>query len=865
MKTKVKYFTPLNLPWRGDHENLKMLNIADIPLNHKMQERTTLFADVILPLAVPNLYTYRIPNDWNDLIKAGQRVVVQFGKNKLYTALVKKVHQTAPVGYQAKYIDDILDVKPIVNEAQLNFWDWITAYYLCTPGDVLNAALPSGLRFSSETKIIGNEELSLEELNEDYFTEREWKIVYLLQEKNEIGISDVIEVLGIKSVQPIIQNVITKGAARIKEEVKEGYKPRMEAYVQMASSVTEKDLEKLMPELEKKAYKQLETLMAYMQLSEWHTGKPKNVKKSKLLLQTGGSTSALDQLVKKNILEIVMKEVSRLPYDDVKKVSANTLENFQQEAMNKVHESFKEKEVVLLHGVTSSGKTELYMQLIEGAITEGKQVLYLLPEIALTAQLVQRLKKRWGNKVGVYHSKYSDNERVEVWNALVKNEEIKYSVIVGTRSSLFLPFSNLGLIIVDEEHDGSYKQQDPAPRYHARDSAIYLAHIHKAKVVLGSATPSLESYYNATTGKYGLVELNVRYGGIEMPEIDVCNVAEEKRKKLMKSIFSPFLLTNIQEALEKKEQVILFQNRRGFAPFMECNVCAHVPQCINCDVSLTYHKKADLLRCHYCGYSASPPTICPACGSPDIRVKGFGTEKVEEELLLFFPNAKVERMDLDSTRAKHAHSNIINRFEDREIDILVGTQMVTKGLDFDNVSIVGVLNADSGLHFPDFRSPEKSYQLMAQVSGRAGRKNKRGKVIIQTQNPENTIIKQVVNNDYLGMYNEQIEERKNYAYPPFTRLVQITLSNKDLNDLDALAPELAIELKKKFGNERVLGPEYPIISRVNNYYLKNILIKIEKEKYSIKVKEMLTEVLNAFYKKGKEYARIRVKIDVDPQ
>ncbi len=830
-----------------------------------MPERKTLFVDVILPLAVHNLYTYRVPNDWNELVKPGQRVVVQFGKSRLYTALIKRVHETPPANYQAKYLQDVLDKDAIVNETQLNFWDWITTYYLCTPGDVMNAALPSGLRFSSETRIVRNDEFSLEEVTEDYFTEKEWKVIHALQEKNEMSVDEVVAILEIKSVQPVIQALITKGAARVKEQVLEGYKPRMEPYVQILPTVAEHDLQQVMTELEKKAFKQLQLLMAYLQLSDWHTGKPKEVKKSKLLAHSGCSASVLDQLLKKGVMEVIMKEVSRLATGQMDTQAPNTLADFQKEAMEKIETDFKEKEVVLLHGVTSSGKTELYMQLIGKYISEGKQVLYLLPEIALTAQLVQRLKKRWGNKVGVYHSKYSDNERVEVWNALVKNEDVKYSVIVGTRSSLFLPFESLGLIIVDEEHDGSYKQQDPAPRYHARDSAIYLAHLHKAKVILGSATPSLESYYNATTGKYGLVELNVRYGGMEMPEIDVCDVGEEKRKKLMKSIFSPFLLKEIEAALEKKEQVILFQNRRGFAPFMECNTCANVPQCINCDVSLTYHKKADLLRCHYCGYSTAPPAMCPACGSPDVHVKGFGTEKVEEELAIFFPKAKVERMDLDSTRAKHAHSRIINLFEDREVDILVGTQMVTKGLDFDNVSIVGVLNADSGLHFPDFRSPEKSYQLMAQVSGRAGRKNKRGKVIIQTQNPEHPIIKQVVNNDFLGMYHEQIEERKKYSYPPFTRLVEITLSNKDLNDLDALAPELALELRKKFGNERVLGPEYPVIARVNNNYLKTILIKIEKEKYSHKVKEMLTEVLNAFYRKGKEYARIRVKIDVDPQ
>ena len=831
----------------------------------KMQERTTLFADVILPLAVPNLYTYRIPFTWNGLVMPGQRVVVQFGRSKLYMALVKRVHQTPPAGYKAKYIEDVLDETPVVNDAQLQFWDWITSYYLCTPGDVLNAALPAGLRFSSETKITRNDEFHLEEVTEDYFTEKEWKLVYALWEKAELAMDEVTGVLGIKNVQPVLQALITKGAARVKEEVKESYKPRTESYVQIPTSVTEKDLQQVMAGLEKRAYKQLETLMAYMHLAEWHTGKPKNVKKSKLLLQPVSSAQALDALVKKGVLEVFAKEVSRLYTEEENVTKPNTLEPFQQQALEKTEALLKEKEVVLLHGVTSSGKTELYMRLIEKAINRGRQALYLLPEIALTSQLVQRLKKRWGNKVGVYHSKYSDSERVEVWKALVKKEDINYSVIVGTRSSLFLPFSALDVIIVDEEHDSSYKQHDPAPRYHARDSAIYLARLHGAKVILGSATPSLESYYNAVTGKYGLVELLTRFGGIEMPEIDVCNVAEERRKKMMKSIFSPFLLTNIGEALEKKEQVILFQNRRGFAPFTECNVCAYVPRCVNCDVSLTYHKKADLLRCHYCGYSTPPPGVCPACGSTDIKVKGVGTEKVEEELLLFFPKAKVERMDLDSTRGKHAHSDIISRFEDREIDILVGTQMVTKGLDFDNVSIVGIINADAGLHYPDFRSPEKSFQLMAQVSGRAGRKNKRGKVIIQTQNPDEPVIKQVVNNDYAGMYSQQVEERKKYSYPPFTRLVELTLSDKDPNNLDALAPELAVELKKRFGDKRVLGPEYPVITRVNNYFLKSILIKIEKEKYTHKVKEMLTEALHAFYKRGKEYARLRIKTDVDPQ
>jgi primosomal protein N' (replication factor Y) len=454
---------------------------------------------------------------------------------------------------------------------------------------------------------------------------------------------------------------------------------------------------------------------------------------------------------------------------------------------------------------------------------------------------------------------------VEIWNGLINPTKIDYSVIVGTRSALFLPFSNLGLIIIDEEHDSSFKQQDPAPRYNARDAAIYLAQLSNAKVILGSATPSVETYHNAVTGKFGLVELTSRFGGMEMPEIVVCDLKEETRKKLMKSMFTPYLLACMEEALSNNEQVILFQNRRGFSNFIECRVCGNVPQCINCDVSLTYHKKADLLRCHYCGYSITLPKICPACGSPMIETKGFGTEKIEEELALFFPKARTARMDLDSTRAKNAHANIINLFEERKVDILVGTQMVTKGLDFDNVSIVGILNADNGLYFPDFRSTEKTFQMMAQVSGRAGRKNKRGKVLVQTFSTHHPVIARVVANDYIGMYNDQIEERKNFAYPPFTRLIEITLSHRNQLDLDAMSPDLADELRKRFGIDRVLGPEYPIVTKVQNFYQKKILLKIERDKYSLKAKELVTDSINTFLKKGKDYSKVRIKIDVDPQ
>jgi primosomal protein N' (replication factor Y) (superfamily II helicase) len=832
-----------------------------------MQDRTTLFADVIVPLSVPNYYTYRIPYDWNELAAAGQRVVIQFGKSKYYVGVIKRVHGNAPSDYQAKYIDDILDSKPIVNELQLNFWEWVAAYYMCHPGDVLNAALPTGLRFGSETRIIKNEGFFAEEVAENYFTEREWRLVTELELKTELSIPEASDALGIKNVQLVIQSLIKKGAARVKEEMKGEFKPKKETFIRFTPGITDDKLHELINELEKKAFVQLQILLKFLQLSQWNTPNYRvvPVKKNELLSTSGSSAQSLNLLVKKGVFEMYEEEVSRLGVHNGAIETPKQLSEDQSEALEKIRESFKEKSVVLLHGVTSSGKTELYMEMINDMIQQNKKVLYLLPEIALTAQLVNRLKKRWGNKIGIYHSRYGDNERVEIWNSLLHPGNIDYSVIIGTRSALFLPFTDLGLIIVDEEHDGSYKQQDPAPRYNARDAAIYLAHISGAKVILGSATPSVESYFNAINNKYGLVELHTRFGGMEMPEIVVCDLKEETRRKLMKSIFSPYLLTSVEDALKNKEQVILFQNRRGFANFIECKVCAHVPQCKRCDVSLTYHKKAELLKCHYCGYSIVMPKICPACGSPLIETKGFGTEKIEEELALFFPDARMARLDLDSTRAKNAHANIINLFEDRKVDVLVGTQMVTKGLDFDNVSIVGILNADAGLYFPDFRSAERTYQLMAQVSGRAGRKNKRGKVIIQAFNAGHPIIEKVIKNDYLGMYLNQIEERKNFGYPPFTRLIEITLSNRSQEDLDAMSPMLADILKKKFGRERVLGPEYPVISRIQNFYQKKILLKIEKDKYSIKMKELVYDAVNSFLKKGKDYAKTRIKIDVDPQ
>lgn len=842
--------------------------------------RTTYFVDVILPLAVPNLYTYRVPYDLNEQIAIGKRVVIQFGKGKLYTALVRTLHEQPPKQYTAKYIDSVLDEHPIVNAFQFELWDWMSHYYMCTIGEVMIAALPGALRLASETKIVINP--SFEQTQSGNLSDKEFLIMEALEVRNVLTLDDVSQIIEQQTVYPIIKSLIEKGAVLIQEELKEKFKPKIETFVRITDFADdEENLKSIFSALEKKAAKQLEVLIAYITLSKRYTKERLEVKKSAILQLVAGGEGAIAALVKKNIFETYECEVGRFASRDHEhKISS--LNALQEQVFHSIQEQFgwakknekesepaSEKEVVLLHGVTSSGKTEIYVKLIEKTLAEGKQVLYLLPEIALTAQIINRLRKYFGNTVGVYHSKFNEHERVEIWNNVLKAVEHtkpvaspQFQLIIGARSALFLPYSNLGLVIVDEEHDTSYKQYDPAPRYNARDAAIYLAHIHKAKTVLGSATPSLESYFNAQEGKYGLAEITQRFGGVQMPEILIADVKEAMQKKMMKSHFSPMLLDTISNALEKKEQVILFQNRRGFAPQLECNTCAWVPHCINCDVSLTYHKSSNQLRCHYCGYSVKPPEKCAACGDTDLKMKGFGTEKIEEELSIFYPAAKLMRMDLDTTRSKFAHQHIIQDFEDRNIDILVGTQMVTKGLDFDNVSVVGILNADSMLNFPDFRSFERSFHLMAQVSGRAGRKDKRGKVIIQTHNPEHSIIQEVIANDYLSMYTGQLLDRKNFNYPPFYRLIELTIIHKDVNMVNAASKELADALRKHFA-KRVLGPEFPLISRVRNLYHKNILLKMERDASVVKMKKIITELLTQF-KSGGDYKSVRVQIDVDP-
>ena len=826
------------------------------------QER---FVDVILPLAIPNLYTYSVPASNSGHIKVGQRVIVQFGKKKIYTALVRTIHSNKPKEYTAKPIEGILDIDPIVNERQFELWKWISDYYMCTIGEVMNAALPSGLKLTSETRIVLNEE---NKEGKDNLTNDEFLIVEALEKAEILTMQEAEEIVQNKSVHSVVKSLLEKRTIIIYEELKEKFKPKIEEFVKLTSYASEEaNLKKAFDELEKKAFKQLEILMEFVHLSSIQ----KEVKKSELLKRKDAAASVIDGLVKKNIFEVYERETGRFGPVDIS-AESKSLSDEQEKVLGEIRKEWNSKSVTLLHGVTSSGKTEVYVKLIEEAIQQGKQVLYLLPEIALTTQVVSRIKKYFGDTLGVYHSRFNENERVEIWNRVLawkrpesktKNNSSKFQVILGARSALFLPFSDLGLVIVDEEHDGSYKQHEPAPRYNAKDTALVLAHNHKSKVLLGSATPSIESYYNALNGKYGFVELEKRYGGVQMPEILTADIKDDQKRKKMKSHFSPLLMESVEKALNNKEQVILFQNRRGFAPHLECKTCGWVPQCKNCDVSLVYHKTGAQLRCHYCGYTTPTPASCNACGSPEILMKNFGTEKIEEELQMFFPDAKIARMDYDSTRSKLSYQRLINDFEEQNIDILVGTQMVTKGLDFENVSTVGILSADQAMNFPDFRSHERSFQLLLQVAGRAGRKSKRGKVIIQTYAPSHPILQYVLNNDFKKMYAEEIEHRKNFQYPPFFRIIELTVMDRDVHKVSAFADELGDQLKSVFG-KRVLGPEFPLVSRIKNMYHKKLIIKIDKDESGTKTKEKINALV-AELQTNQAFKYIRVQADVDPQ
>ena len=813
------------------------------------------FVNVILPIPLEKLFTYSISDAEANFLKPGMRVAVSFGKTKIYTALVFEVHTTAPRVYEAKEIHQILDDYPIVNPIQLKHWSWIANYYMCSLGEVFRSAVPGAFLLESETLIIRNEKADFDEsslLDDDFL------VVEALQNQSVLRVKDISDIVDKKNVLPILNRLLEKNIVVLKEEIYEQYRPKMVRYVRLGKNYSsEENLADLLDSMSR-APKQRQVVLALFQLQG---GNSKPIKVADLERASNSSGTTVKALVEKSILEEYFVQTDRVIYEGDEGNSGDVeLNEFQEQALKDIEHSFENGKVALLHGVTSSGKTEVYVKLLEKCIRSGKQGLYLLPEIALTTQLIGRLQNYFGEKVSVYHSKYNVQERVEVWNNVLAQKS-KTQIVIGARSALFLPFPNLGLIIVDEEHESSFKQFDPAPRYHARDSAIVLAQLHQSPAILGSATPSIESFYNVKTGKYGYASMTRRYGNALMPDIELVDIKEQTRKKRMQGHFSGRLLEEITQALELGEQIILFQNRRGYAPIVECTTCGHSPQCPNCDVSLTYHQFKKQLRCHYCGYQTLLQENCEACGSFTLDTKGFGTEQVEQELKTLFPKAKVGRMDLDTTRKKHGYEKIINAFEQQELDILVGTQMLTKGLDFRNVGLVGIMNADSLLNFPDFRAHERSFQLLTQVAGRAGRTKKRGKVLVQTYNPYHQILKQVSTNDYEGMFQDQLYEREQYKYPPVNKIIKITLKHKDYNKLNEAAHWFGQSMRGYF-KENVLGPEFPPVSRIRNQYLKNIILKIPTKQSLVKTKNCIGRIEKSFNAIS-QYKGVRLIYNVD--
>jgi primosomal protein N' (replication factor Y) (superfamily II helicase) len=820
---------------------------------------TEQFADIILPLAARGKFAYRVPGEFIGKIKCGSRVIVQFGNKKLYSGIVSGLHNEIPESDKIKNIKDILDAGTFVNETQLKLWKWISEYYMCTIGEVMKAALPSGLCLESDTEIKINPDFT----DRKSLDESSLLLIRVIENQTPVYLKNLPATIGDRNTLKVVNELINNQVIIAGETLREKYKPKEETFITLAEKFTEDALNKILDNLNK-APRQADVLSAYLRLTGHTAGSDIiPVRKTLLVKEAGSSAASINSLIKKRIFVPINIEVGRLSEDKSIRESLRKLTGSQSAAFKSISRQLEDKNIALLHGVTSSGKTEIYIHLIEEQLQQGKQVLYLLPEIALTTQIINRLKKHFGPETCLYHSRFNDGEKVEIWRRVTgEYSGKKYKLILGARSSLFLPFYNLGLVIVDEEHDGSYKQHDPAPRYHARDSAMILAGLFGAKTVLGSATPSIESYYNAITGKYGLTELNERYGKINMPGIIVANTREAFRKKMMVSHFTPELLQAIDMALEKEEQVMLFRNRRGFSPYIECSDCGFIPVCNQCAVNLTYHKAIGRLVCHYCGYSTNVPDKCGNCGSTGITTRGFGTEKIHDEIKIIFPAARVARMDHDTTRSKNSFDRIIRAFEERQIDILIGTQMLSKGLDFENLTVVGILNADNMLNFPDFRAYEKGFQLMEQVSGRAGRRQKVGTVIIQTADPSNRIIRLVLRHDYKGMFDFQSEERKTFRYPPFFRLIKISTRHKDKIRLNDFSGILGDELKSVFG-KRVLGPEYPLIPKIQLWFIKIIIIKIEREKSAAKAKQLISETIEKV-EKMKGASSFKISVDVDP-
>ena len=813
------------------------------------------FVDVILPLALPKTYTYQLNQKEAVIIKPGFRVAVQFGKQKIYTAVVKKVHSTSPQSYEPKPISMIMDDYPLVTNAQLKFWEWISNYYMCTEGEVLRSSLPSALLIESKSIIIIKEATSkqIENLSDIEF------IIYEALQQSNLTIDQIIKITDTKKVMPLVLGLIKKKVAIIEQSFEEKYKPKKQRVVRLNKDFKNKNVLKQVFETLKKAPKQRAVLMDLLKRpTKLHSWTPF----VKLTNESNIKAYHLKSLIDKGIIDESYQEINRvLIKKSINLPEEKKLSLSQAKALDDIKQKFKEKKVILLEGVTSSGKTEVYIKLIKKELKKGNQILYLLPEISLTSQIVQRLTSHFREKVLVYHSKFSTHERTEVWNQVLKNDTAG-SVVVGARSSLLLPFKNLSLLIVDEEHENSFKQFDPSPRYQARDSAIYLAHNLNAKVILGSATPSIETAENARNGKYGWVKLKERYGGVELPKIELVNLKEEYQKNRMSGIFSKQLLLKIKETIDQRKQVILFQNRRGYAPILECLSCGYSPQCVQCDVSLTYHQTINKLRCHYCGYNTNMPNQCNACGMTSLNKKGVGTQQIEEQIKKIFPNINVSRMDWDSTRGKWDFDNIIEKFHEEKIQILVGTQMVVKGLDFKNVLLVGVINADNILNFPDFRAHERSYQMLTQVAGRAGRLDKKGKVIIQTFQPDHPVLLQVLNHDYEQLFQTQKKERINYKYPPFYRMVKITFKCRHYENVNKASDWFSNVLKSSYKGT-ILGPVFPTIMRVRNQYQKQLIIKLDHDLKPKELKKVLMKIYKSFQTIG-EFKSTRVNFDVDP-
>ena len=816
------------------------------------------YAEVILPLPLEGTFTYLIPDELVGHLSEGFRVIISFGKKKICTGIILTTHSEKP-DCVPKEILEVLDDHAIINASQLTFFQWIAQYYMCTLGEVITAALPVALKLSSESFVALSPGIDPDDAVVD---DREWKLLKMLK-TNNLSIKEVGKLLNLKQPQGILKNLSEQGIIDLFEKVKDKYQPKIVKKIRLSTEWTEKEkLEHLLNELEGKT-KQQHVLLSYLKkvpVVKNTESNQKGVLKS-ILLMDDISPFSLKTLVKNGIFKEFEAEISRLPTFSNIPTTKIALNKAQLQAKEEIEHALKEKKITLFNGITGSGKTEIYIELIKDQIKSGKQVLYLLPEIALTTQIITRLSRIFDNTFGVYHSHYSDNERAEVWNRLLRNE---YQFVVGVRSAVFLPFSDLGLIIVDEEHEPSYKQYEPAPRYHARDSAIYLSTIHGSKVLLGTATPALETYQNALNGKYGLVKLNERYGEAYHPKLEFVNIQQERKKKKLKGNFSSVLVKEIEKSLNRKEQVIIFQNRRGYASYISCDNCAVIPKCPNCAVSLTYHQFNNKLVCHYCGYNRTMYADCLHCGSRELRQIGFGTEELEEELNLLFPQAIVQRMDLDTTRSKYSYQRIIEGFEEGAIDILVGTQMVSKGLDFDQVNLVGIFDTDRMIHFPDFRSHERAYYLITQASGRAGRKSKEGLVIIQTNDPDQPVLQQVGNHDYHSFFQWEITERKHFHYPPFTRLINITFKHRDKQLSFQAADFYFNEIRKQMTNQRIIGPVEPIIGKIKNRYLHEIKLKLDKQSINLPVVKKYLKSTSIMMRNMPTFRSVGVVFDVDP-